>query len=111
MYKKIQEFWQRKTMTFSVLRILLVLFIVFPIVNIALIQTQIIPDGLVTPLLKYFPQKCQEVRSAYGPPHTNCYTMFDKIYWSIPKWSFIYAPIDPFAMPPGHYGTMEHPSI
>ncbi len=103
----LKEFWQRKTFFFSLLRIFILLTILLPIINFILVETRLMPEGL-TPIL---PKKCQEVTSAYTFPQTHCYTLFDKKYWSIEKWSSVSEPLDPNALPPGHYGTMEHPSI
>ncbi len=47
--------------------------------------------------LSFYPKKCQEVKT-YGrvgdvnmdiATYTHCYTVFDKKFWSIPRWSSI----------------------
>ena len=102
----LKDFWKRKTLTFSLLRIIFMIFLLLQVINVTAVKTGLLPNGFVSALTK-----CQEVRSMYAPSIINCYTIVDKKYWSISRWSSISEPRDPNAMPPGHYGTMEHPSI
>lgn len=107
----LKEFWQRKTILFSLLRVFVLLTIALPLIYFSLIRTEVIPDSYISGILKYFPHKCQEVTSPYAPPSIYCYTMFDKKYWSIEKWSTVREPLNHNIPPPGHSGTMEYPSM
>lgn len=86
---RIKIFWQSKTILFAISRIVLLVVLSVLVINFGTILTGTMPEGFLLVLARYLPQRCQEVRHMSYPPVTTCYTVFDKIYWSIPKWSSV----------------------
>ena len=87
----LKEFWQRKTTTYSLLRVFALLVMTLPLVYLIITRTDLLPDRF-TAIFKFLPEKCQEVTIyglngsdtySFSGRDTRCYTIFDKKYWSI----------------------------